>query len=51
VQRVVDEKHKLIVEHELTNEPTDQGQLAKMAIRAKQMLGVDELEAVADNGY
>lgn len=51
VQTVVDDKYKLIVEHELTNAPTDQAQLAKMAMRAKQTLGVDELEAVADKGY
>jgi transposase len=51
VQTVVDSKYKLIVEHEVTNDPTDQAQLSKMAIRAKQRLGVEELEAVADRGY
>jgi transposase len=51
VQTVVDDKHKLIVEHEVTNDPTDQAQLSRMAIGAKQTLGVDELEAVADRGY
>jgi transposase len=51
VQTVVDQKHKLIVEHEVTNAPTDQAQLSRMAIRAKQTLGVDELEVVADKGY
>lgn len=51
VQTVVDDKYKLIVEHEVTNEPTDQAQLAKMAIGAKQRLGVEQLEAVADKGY
>jgi transposase len=51
VQTVVDAKHKLIVEHEVTNEPTDQAQLSKMAVRAKQTLGVEQLEAVADCGY
>jgi transposase len=51
VQTVVDNKHKLIVEHEVTNDPTDQAQLSRMAIRAKQTLGVDELEVVADKGY
>jgi len=51
VQTVVDDLHKLIVEHEVTNDPTDQAQLSRMAIRAKQTLGVDELEAVADKGY
>jgi transposase len=51
VQTVVDSKHKLIVEHEVTSDPTDQAQLSKMAIRAKQALGVEELEVVADRGY
>ena len=51
LQTVVDDKYKLIVEHEVTNEPTDQAQLSKMAIRAKQTLGVEELEVVADKGY
>jgi hypothetical protein len=51
VQTVVDDKHKLIVEHEVTNEPTDRHQLSKMATRAKQALGVEKLEVVADRGY
>ena len=51
VQTVVDSLHKLIVEHEVTNEPTDHAQLSKMALLAKQTLGVEELEAVADRGY
>ena len=41
VQTVVDAKHKLIVEHEVTNEPTDHAQLSKMALRAKQVLEVE----------
>jgi transposase len=51
VQTVVDDKHKLILEHEVTNDPTDQAQLSKMALKAKQVLEVKELEAVADRGY
>jgi hypothetical protein len=51
VQLAVDEKHKLIVEHEVTNAVTDQDQLAPMAERAKAALGVDKLEVVADMGY
>ena len=35
VQLAVDEKHKLIVEHEVTNAVTDQDQLTPMAERAK----------------
>ena len=51
VQTVVDEKHQLIVEHEVTNDPTDHAHLAEMARRAKETLGVEQLEVVADMGY
>jgi transposase len=51
VQVSVDSKHKLILDHEVTNAPTDQGQLSAMAVRAKALLGVEHLEAVADMGY
>ena len=51
VQISVDNKHNLIVDHEVTNEVTDRAQLSTMAIRAKEVLGVDELDAVADKGY
>lgn len=51
VQTVVDEKHQLIVEHEVTNDPTDHAHLAEMALRAKATLGVEKLEVVADMGY
>jgi hypothetical protein len=51
VQTVVDEKHQLIVEHEVTNDPTDHAHLAEMAVRAKATLGVEQLEVVADMGY
>ena len=51
VQVVVDSKHKLIVEHEVTNAVTDQDQLSPMAIRAKDMLEVEVLAVVADVGY
>jgi transposase len=51
VQVAVDTKHHLIVTHEVTNDGTDRAQLAKIACQAKQVLGVDQLEAVADRGY
>ena len=51
VQTVVDEKHQLMVEHEVTNDPTDHAHLAEMALRAKATLGVEKLEVVADMGY
>ena len=51
VQIMVDHKHKLVVEHEVTNEVTDQGQLSTMAKKAQETLGVQTLEVVADRGY
>jgi transposase len=51
VQVSVDEKYKLIVDHEVTNEVTDRSLLGQMAKRAKEALGVDELEVLADMGY
>lgn len=51
VQAVVDEKNKLIVEHEVTNEVNDKNQLSKMAKRAKGVMGVEKLEVLSDKGY
>src|SRR5262249_6626405 len=51
VQVAVDTKHHLIVAHEVTNDGSDRAQLANIACQAKQVLGVDALEAVADRGY
>ena len=51
VQTAVDAKHHLIVAHEVTNEGHDRTQLYNMASQAKEILDVDELEAVADRGY
>ena len=51
VQVAVDTQHHLIVTHEVTNDGSDRAQLANIARRAKEVLGVDELEAVADRGY
>lgn len=51
VQIVTDSKHKLIVDHEVTNDECDQKQLSPMAIKAKYLLGTEKLSAVADAGY
>jgi transposase len=51
VQTAVDAKHKLIVEHQVTNAVTDMGQLTPVAVTAKQTLGVEYLAVVADMGY
>jgi transposase len=51
VQVAVDTEHHLIVAHEVTNTGSDRAQLANIASRAKDVLGVEKLEAVADRGY
>ncbi len=51
VEMAVDKKHKLIVTHEVTSSVTDQDQLAPLAKAAKQVLGVEHLDAVADKGF
>lgn len=48
VQVVVDARHKLIVEQEVTNDVTDDDLLSPMAIKAKEALGVEHIQAVAD---
>lgn len=51
VQVVVDDKHKLIVASEVVNDGNDTGQLYEMAEAAKETLGAQTLQAVADVGY
>jgi transposase len=51
VQTVVDDKHKLIVAYEVTNERNDLGQLAVQAQQAKEALQVEKLTVLADGGY
>jgi hypothetical protein len=51
VQVAVDTQHYLIIAHEVTNSGSDRAQLADIACRAKQVLGVNELQGVADRGY
>jgi len=51
VQVAVDTEHHLIVTHEVTNTGSDRSQLAKIASQAKEVLGADRLDAVADRGY
>jgi transposase len=51
VQVAVETEHHLIVAHEVTNSGSDRAQLANMGRQAKEVLGVDRLEAVADRGY
>jgi transposase len=51
VQTAVDTKHHLIVEHEVTNIGSDQGQLSRMALLAKNAMGKPTLKVLADRGY
>ena len=51
VQTAVDDKHKMIVDFDVTNHCTDKNLLSPMAVSAKEVLGVEEITAVADNGY
>jgi transposase len=51
VQVAVDTEHHLIIAHEVTNSGSDRAQLANMGRRAKEALGTDKIEAVADRGY
>jgi hypothetical protein len=51
VQSAVDEKNKLIVDFDVTNNAIDKNLLGKMASKSKEMLEMDELTVVADAGY
>jgi transposase len=51
VQIAVDDKHKLIVASEVVNDGNDTGQLHAMAKAAKEAVGADKIEALADAGY
>lgn len=53
-QTAVDSKNKLILDFDITQNPTDQGNLNSMSQKAKVVLGKDEkdtLEVLADKGY
>src|SRR3954462_11827798 len=51
VQIAVHAKHKLIVEQAVSNQVLDVGLLGQTAQAAKEVLGVDQIDAVADRGY
>jgi transposase len=51
VQVAVDTEHHLIVTHEVTNTGSDRSQLANIASQAKDVLGANHLDVVADRGY
>jgi transposase len=51
VQVAVDDKHALIVASAVVNDGNDTGQLCAMAQAAKEALGTETLQALADVGY
>jgi transposase len=51
VQCAVETKHHLIVAHEVTNAVHDRHQLSSMAQKAKEALGAEAIEALADRGF
>ena len=51
VQTAVDTENHLIVAHEVSNVRSDRSRLANMAKVAKEAIGTETLEAVADRGY
>jgi hypothetical protein len=51
VQCAVDAKNALIMDYNVTNDCNDKGHLKDMADRAKDVMEVDELNALGDKGY
>jgi transposase len=51
VQAAVETDHHLIVAHDVVQTGNDTSQLASMGEMAKEALGVDELDVIADRGY
>lgn len=51
VQIAVDDRHGLIAHHAVTQDATDQNQLAAVAEGAKAALGCETLQVAADAGY
>ena len=51
VQIAVESESKMIIANAVTNAGNDFGQLSDMAIKAKEALGVEKLEVLADKGY
>ena len=51
VQMAADTKHHLIVAHDVINVGSDRGELWSMATKAREGVGKDKLEVIADRGY
>jgi transposase len=51
VQTVADDKHNLIVDFEVSTLADDKGALPLMTESAKEIMGVEKIDVVADKGY
>jgi transposase len=51
VQAAVDAEHHLIIAHEVVTTGSDRGQLSAMSKAAKDAIGSERLDVVADRGY
>lgn len=51
IQSSVDATNHIIIDHDVTNIGNDRSQLSRMAKRAKDVIGADKLDVVADMGY
>ena len=51
VQAAVDAKHHLVIAHEVVTTGSDRAQLSAMGKAAKDAIGCESLEVVADRGY
>jgi transposase len=51
VQSAVDAEHHLIVAHDVVMAPTDRNQLTWISAKAKDAMGVERLDVLADRGY
>ena len=51
LQAAVDARHHLIIAHDISSAGSDRAQLHPMSLKAKEALGVDKIQVLADRGY
>ncbi len=51
VQVATDSKHGLIANYEVSNNASDMGQMSGLAMETKEILGLDKLTSMSDQGY
>ena len=51
VQTIVDDKHKLILDFEVSTCPDDKGAMVDLSESAKEIMGVEEISLTGDKGY